>query len=54
MGSGEKASVQKIKVAEFIDVMGWKAVGNKLVDNKSVEMEWERPEDDSVQGELFG
>ena len=44
-----------LKVAEFIDVMGWKAVGNKLVDKKTVEMEWEiKEEDKAQQGELFG
>ncbi|HEX6915121.1 MAG TPA: DNA gyrase/topoisomerase IV subunit A [Chitinophagaceae bacterium] len=40
-GRGAQKREQKIKIADFVDVMGWKAVGNKLVDyNKSVEMEW--------------
>ena len=40
----------------MVEVMGWKAVGAKLVDfSKSVEMEWEKPaEDNGGQGELFG
>jgi len=55
-GRGAQARTQKIKVADFIDVMGWKAVGNKLADfNKSTEMEWEpqETEDDGPQGKLF-
>ena len=54
VGKGAQKSVQKIKVAEYIDVMGWKAVGNKLVDKKAVEMEWEqREEDNAQQASLF-
>jgi topoisomerase-4 subunit A len=38
----------------MVDVMGWKAVGAKLVDyNKSIEMEWEIKEGDKQQAELF-
>jgi topoisomerase-4 subunit A len=37
----------------MVDVMGWKAVGAKLVDyNKSIMMEWEVKED-GKQPELF-
>lgn len=55
VGKGAAAQTQRIKVAEFIDVMGWKAVGNKLVDKKAVEMEWENAEEAAgKQGELFG
>jgi topoisomerase-4 subunit A len=54
IGKGKAAESQRIKVAEFIDVMGWKAVGNKLVDKKAVEMEWENVEEAAgKQGELF-
>lgn len=54
IGKGKIQETQRIKIAEFIDVMGWKAMGNKLVDKKAVEMEWEqRAEEDSKQGELF-
>ncbi len=54
-GRGTQARTQKIKVTDFIDVMGWKAVGNKLADyNKSTELEWELPiEEDGPQGNLF-
>lgn len=56
-GRGAQSRTEKIKVAGFIDVMGWKAVGNKLADyTKSTEMEWEpqKQEDDGPQGNLFG
>ena len=53
-GKGASAKLEKIKVAEMVDVMGWKAVGNKLVDKKAIEFSWEsldanKPE----QGALF-
>jgi topoisomerase-4 subunit A len=56
-GRGAQAKTQKIKIAGFVEVMGWKAVGSKLYDhNKSVEMEWghkaEKPET-PPQTELF-
>jgi topoisomerase-4 subunit A len=35
--------------------MGWKAVGAKLIDfSKSIEMEWEKKENKTAQGDLFG
>lgn len=54
-GKGTTQKTQKIKIADFVDVMGWKAVGNKLVDfNKSVEMEWEqKTQGNNMQPELF-
>jgi len=51
-GKGDKQEVQKIKVSGFVEVMGWKAVGTKLVDKKSVEMEWLEPDKDE-QPSLF-
>ncbi|HEY8387611.1 MAG TPA: DNA gyrase/topoisomerase IV subunit A [Parasegetibacter sp.] len=41
--TGKKSSpeIQKLKVADMIEVMGWKAVGTKLVDKKAVDFEWE-------------
>ena len=40
-GRGAQARTQKIKIAGFVEVMGWKAVGSKLFDYaKSVEVEW--------------
>ncbi|BAV04809.1 topoisomerase-4 subunit A [Filimonas lacunae] len=56
-GRGTQQRTQKMKVADFVEVMGWKAAGNKLADyNKSVTMEWERkvkPGEDNGQTELF-
>ncbi len=53
-GKGQQISNAKFKVAKLVEVMGWKAVGAKLVDySKSVEMEWEAKENDKAQGELF-
>ncbi len=53
-GRGQQISNAKFKVAKLVEIMGWKAVGSKLVDyNKSVEMEWERKEKDNSQAELF-
>jgi len=54
-GRGQQISNAKFKVAKLVEVMGWKAVGSKLVDySKSVEMEWEiGKEANNNQGELF-
>ena len=54
-GRGQQISNAKFKVAKLVEVMGWKAVGSKLVDySKSVEMEWEiGKETNNNQGELF-
>jgi topoisomerase-4 subunit A len=54
-GRGAQKREQKIKITDFVDVMGWKAVGNKLVEhNKSVEMEWIPQKDkQQSQAELF-
>ncbi|GAO43909.1 DNA gyrase/topoisomerase IV subunit A [Flavihumibacter petaseus] len=52
-GRGAQARTQKIKLGDFVEVMGWKAVGNKLADfSKSTEMEWE-PKEEGVQKKLF-
>lgn len=52
-GRGQQARTTKVKLDGFVEVMGWKAVGNKLADfTKSTEMDWvHKPE--SPQGELF-
>jgi topoisomerase IV subunit A len=53
-GRGAQAKTQKIKLAPFVEVMGWKAVGAKLFDyNKSVGMEWDVKKKKGNQGELF-
>lgn len=53
-GRGQAINKAKFKVDKLVEVMGWKAVGTKLVDfSKSVEMEWELKEKAGGQGELF-
>lgn len=52
-GKGSQVRKAKFKIAKMVDVMGWKAVGAKLVDfNKSIMMEWEVKEG-AKQPELF-
>jgi len=52
-GKGSQVRNAKFKIAKMVDVMGWKAVGAKLVDfNKSITMEWEQRQD-GKQPELF-
>ncbi|TDW97307.1 DNA gyrase/topoisomerase IV subunit A [Dinghuibacter silviterrae] len=47
--------VEKIKIAGFVDVMGWRALGNKLVDKKGVTLLWDQrsTKSDDIQAELF-
>ncbi len=54
-GRGQQINKAKFKVEKLVEVMGWKAIGTRLVDySKSVEMEWEKPvEEKGSQGELF-
>lgn len=52
-GKGTQVRKAKFKIAKMVDVMGWKAVGAKLVDfNKSIMMEWEL-KNEAQQPELF-
>jgi topoisomerase-4 subunit A len=53
-GRGAQIRNAKIKVAKVVEVMGWKALGAKLIDySKSVEMQWEKKHGDNPQAELF-
>jgi topoisomerase-4 subunit A len=55
-GRGTTVRKAKFKIAKMVEVMGWKAVGAKLMDfSKTVEMEWEeRPKEEPTnQAELF-
>jgi topoisomerase-4 subunit A len=53
-GRGSQVRKAKFKVVKLAEVMGWKAVGTKLVDfTKTVEMEWEKKKGSSSQPELF-
>jgi topoisomerase IV subunit A len=52
-GRGEQVRKAKFKIAKLAEVMGWRAVGAKLVDySKSVQMDWVKQKEDK-QGELF-
>ena len=52
-GRGAQVRKAKIKIARVAEVMGWKAVGSKLVDySKSIEMVWVKQKGVS-QPELF-
>ena len=52
-GKGSQVRKAKFKIAKVVEVMGWKAVGAKLVDyNKSLLMEWDSKEG-ARQPELF-
>ena len=53
-GRGAQVRSNKIKIAQIVEVMGWKALGAKLTDySKSVEMQWEKKHGDTAQKELF-
>ena len=52
-GKGSQVRSAKFKIAKMVDVMGWKAVGAKLIDyTKNILMEWEVIED-KKQPSLF-
>jgi topoisomerase-4 subunit A len=54
-GRGSQIRKAKFKVTKIAEVMGWKAVGTKLVDfTKSLDMEWDVKKGDNKQGDLFG
>ena len=49
-----KQGEQKIPIAGFVEVMGWKAIGNKLVGySKDLEIDWESISEEDGQGKLF-
>jgi topoisomerase-4 subunit A len=53
-GKGQQMQQKKFKIADLVEVMGWKAVGAKLLDfNKATTMVWEDKEKLGPQGELF-
>ncbi|MBP9197171.1 MAG: DNA gyrase/topoisomerase IV subunit A [Saprospiraceae bacterium] len=48
---GKTKEEKEVSLAEFIDVKGWKALGNKLIDAKLLKVEKlisEQPEDDNI------
>lgn len=53
-GRGAQSRTSKVKVADFVEIMGWKAIGNKLTDyTKSTEIVWQEQEGDKKQAQLF-
>ncbi len=53
-GRGQQISNVKFKIDKLVEVMGWKAIGAKLIDfNKSIEMEWLLPKEEDAQASLF-
>src|SRR6266487_243608 len=51
-GRGSQIRRAKFKIAKMVEVMGWKAVGAKLMDySKSIEMAWEKKEPGANQPE---
>jgi topoisomerase-4 subunit A len=57
-GRGAQIRKTKFKVSKIVDLMGWKAIGTKLVDfSKTVEMAWENKvvikDPNDTQPELF-
>ncbi|WP_153797935.1 DNA gyrase/topoisomerase IV subunit A [Foetidibacter luteolus] len=53
-GRGQQVRGAKFKIARMVEVMGWKAVGAKLMDfSKSIEMSWEKKADENKAPELF-
>jgi topoisomerase-4 subunit A len=53
-GRGSQVRKAKFKIAKMVDVMGWKAVGAKLLDHqKNIMMQWEVKEVDTQQAQLF-
>ena len=54
-GRGDQIRKGKLKISKMVEVMGYKAIGAKLLDfSKSVQMSWEQaPKTDNAQPELF-
>ena len=53
-GKGAQLRETKFKVSDFVEIMGWKAVGNKLTDyTKTTEVEWLGKDGETKQASLF-
>jgi topoisomerase IV subunit A len=54
-GRGDQIRKGKLKISKMVEVMGYKAIGAKLLDfSKTVQMNWEQaPKQDNAQPELF-
>ena len=53
-GKGQQVNNVKFKVDKLVEVMGWKAIGSKLMEyNKNIEMEFVQPKEETEQQSLF-
>ncbi len=53
-GKGQQVNNVKFKVDKLVEIMGWKAIGSKLMDfNKNIEMEFIQPKEETAQQNLF-
>jgi len=53
-GTGKQVRTVRFKIGKMVDVMGWKAIGAKLMEyTKTAEMEWEEPSEENDQPSLF-
>ncbi len=53
-GKGAQIKETKIKIADFVELMGWRAIGNKLTDyTKTTEIEWVGTDGNTKQTQLF-
>ncbi len=53
-GKGQQINNVKFKVDKLVEIMGWKAIGAKLMDfNKNIELEFVAPKEETNQTELF-
>ena len=44
LGKGAQIRSSKIKLDKLVDVMGWKAIGTKLIEyNKTLQLSWDEP-----------
>ncbi len=53
-GKGQLVNNAKFKIDKLVEIMGWKAIGSKLMDfNKNIEMEFVKPKEETPQQDLF-
>lgn len=53
-GKRQLVNNAKFKIDKLVEVMGWKAIGSKLMDfNKNIEMEFVKPKEETPQQDLF-
>lgn len=53
-GKGAQIKETKIKISDFVELMGWRAIGNKLTDyTKTTEIQWVGTDGSTKQTQLF-